>query len=90
MVDKPQNYLAQQCANFIYEITKIKQNKFNLFLFHMKKLIIIHIEIKMYNISINLLIAHSKESAGKYISVVEYCSDKAKVVGSIPTISIGC
>ena len=55
----------------------------------MKKLIIIHIEIKMYNISISLLIAHSKESAGKYISVVECCSDKAKVVGSIPTISIG-
>jgi hypothetical protein len=34
MVDKPQNYLAQQCANFIYEITKNKQNKFNLFLYH--------------------------------------------------------
>lgn len=41
----------------------------------------------MYNISINLLIAHSKESAGKYISVVEYCSDKAKVAKIINLLS---
>ena len=44
MVDKPQNYLAQQCANFIYEI---KINKTNLIYFYFILLfkIIIHIRI---------------------------------------------
>jgi len=34
MVDKPQNYLVQQCANFIYEITKINKTNSIYFLFH--------------------------------------------------------